>query len=351
MSVRAYSYVMTVTRLIPSQIAQSLLAHLANHADKFGRHAFPSVPTLAADVHCSDRTVQRHLRWLERHGFIRKSRDLSRVGRIPEHKRPTVYELSLDERTRAVFAAEYRGHEASARPAAAAWTPVEGGPGDTVGAGPVTRAASKPSHEPTPLSPNGDRPPHPQQPQADADRRDATAAFMRAFGLVLAKQGITPDHPRRGDHRAAARLIGRHGVEETLDLASWVAADGFWCGRMLNVRSLERRWEQFRLARRHEHAKLRPPGRQDRGGTAPPNKSGDDGVVRVSSTTVRRCPVYGFRTFPADAADRTGEAQRHLDGLIAADRCPVCAHDGRNLPLHGGNRANVPVPARERGAS
>lgn len=332
MSVAAYSYVMTVTCHIPSHIAQSILAHLADHADRFGRHAFPSVPTLAKDVRCSDRTVQRHLRWLEEHGFIRRSRNLSRVSRIPAHKRPIVYEISLDDHARSRFAAEYREHAGA-------------GAGDTVDAGAVTATSSKPPCEPSPLSPEGDSSPKRVRPRTPSGTE--AAAFLIAFADILRREGIAADRPRRSDRRAAVRLMAAHGAQPALDMAAWVASDGFWCGKMLNVRSLERRWEELRLARRHERAKRRTtPAPQGTATVIGADTAMKHPAVLVSSSTVARCPVYGYRTFPAAGADRTGEAQRHLDGIINVEECPLCAHDDRNRPLHGGSRGDrQPMPS------
>ncbi|MBT1170692.1 helix-turn-helix domain-containing protein [Bifidobacterium sp. SO4] len=481
MSVEAYSYVMTITCLIPNHIAQAVLSHLANHADRRGRHAFPSVTTLAAAIRCSERSVQRHLRWLESRGFIRRSSNLSRVRKLPACKRPIVYELSMSDAMRAIFIEEYRArlavddgspsriHE-SCRPIGGAdarltadVSTAAGGVGesdcvtsrrgDSGGLNAVLRVSPEPSSEPSPSSPYGDCSPptdkqSPSKPHgetsdmtasevtasmvsktragADADEdsdtwseagsmedpdwiRGATADgkpdaedFLIRFAQVLAKEQIVGKPTRKADRRCAERLLETHGLEASMELAAWVAQDGFWCGKMLSVRSLERRWEEFRLARRHEGEwrmraarrnrellmgivdllasreprtdegdiaagldpndrdglfaqlldgfdpgsagrglRLRRPAaasRRDAGIPGTPGKH--ETFALVSSASVVRCPVYGFRDFPSVRSSRTGDAQRHLDGDVPPERCAVCSHDGRNLPLHGGVRTD-----------
>lgn len=400
MSVEAYSYVMTVTRAIPNHIAQAVLSHLADHADRFGRHAFPSVPTLAEAVVCADRTVQRHLRWLEEQGFIRRSRDLSRVSKLPACKRPTVYELSLSKTQRSVFAEEYRLRRLAMR--AETGSPADGGVdcdvsryalvdvddvadrdasvvavspvheadgGDSRGLESMAPVSPKPSSEPSPLSPKGDIPPQqsgvitsegweePMVPVGESSSASPDVeAFLRRFMQVLAGNRIVAKKPRRSDRSSAERLIGLHGAEESLALARWVAGDGFWCGKMLSVRALERRWEEFRLARRHEverqsrrtmsERESQRLGMTGSGGAHPLMPRADETCMAsktgrlalVTSMSVTRCPVYGFTEFPAVHGSRTGEAQRHLDGDVPVSDCVVCAYDGRNMPLHGGIR-------------
>ena len=400
MSVEAYGYVMTVTELIPNHIAQAVLSHLANHADRRGRHAFPSVPTLAKAVVCADRTVQRHLRWLEEHGFIRRSRDLRRVNKLPACKRPRVYEVSLSKTQRMAFAEEYRLGQlamyaetnsyanggmyddvpryeavsvmdfADCDASVAAVLPVcEVERGDSRGLESVTPVSPKPSSESSPLSPKGDIPPQQsdvyasdgwEEPMESVEESSLASSgvegFLRRFTQILAGNQIVAKKPGKRDRLSAERLISSHGVEESMALARWVAANGFWCGKMLNVRALERRWEEFRLARRHEtekqsHKTMRERETQRPGITSfmaarPPMTRADEvgmasktgRLALVTSSSVTRCPVYGFTDFPAVHGSRTGEAQRHLDGDVPVSKCVVCLHDGRNAPLHGGIR-------------
>ncbi|MBW3090103.1 helix-turn-helix domain-containing protein [Bifidobacterium miconisargentati] len=481
MSVEAYSYVMTITCLIPNHIAQAVLSHLANHADRRGRHAFPSVTTLAVAIRCSERSVQRHLRWLESRGFIRRSSNLSRVRKLPACKRPIVYELSMNEAMRTVFIEEYRARLATGDGITSriheSYRPIGGADaspptipeetqgtshepssetirrGDSGGLNAVLRMSPEPSSEPSPSSPYGDCPPQtdkqsPSKPHgetsdmtasevtasmvsktragADADEDPDTWSeagsmdapdwiqgatvdgkpdaedFLIRFAQVLAKEQIVGKPTRKADWRCAERLLETHGLEASMELAAWVAQDGFWCGKMLSVRSLERRWEEFRLARRHEGERRMRAARRNRelltgivnflasreprtdegdiaAGLDPNDQAGlfaqlldgfdpgsagrvlrlrrpaaasrrDAGIpgtpgkreafALVSSASVVRCPVYGFRDFPSGCSSRTGDAQRHLDGDVPPERCVVCAHDGRNLPLHGGVRTD-----------
>lgn len=71
------------------------LVGLANHADRHGCGAYPSVPTLAAYTCKSERSVQRDLKELVKAGLIR-SGDQSLAAHIPSDRRPHVYDLAIE---------------------------------------------------------------------------------------------------------------------------------------------------------------------------------------------------------------------------------------------------------------
>lgn len=79
---------------MPPQLLGTLFG-LADHADKHGRSAYPSVPTLAAYACKSERSVQRDLKELGKLGLIRLG-DQSAAAHIPLERRPCVYDLAIE---------------------------------------------------------------------------------------------------------------------------------------------------------------------------------------------------------------------------------------------------------------
>lgn len=371
MSVQAYSYAMSITRNIPSRTVQSLLAHLADHADRFGKHVFPSVPTLAEALRCSQRTVQRGLRWLEEQGYIRRSADLRKVRKLPYYKRPTVYELSMSEETRTIFADEYEA--AQTKSGSGACEAVRSSEAATGVTGPVTSMSPKPSYESSPLSPNGDIPPRnvvnakAHEPDRDLPAKEPSVAkevdavgFIATFVSILASAGVKARNPRRSDRRAASRLLQQHDVGELTELVAWASGDGFWCGKVLAVRSLERRHEELRLARLHHLSKTQSgiDARCQRKRTCSDTRDGmhcapgtatnvEPVAIPVSSATALRCPVFGYSALARRYADSVALARRHLDDLVSVGSCVICAYDERNVSLHGGNRSPEAVHAAQ----
>jgi len=74
-----------------------LLIALADCSNGYGKAAWPSVRWLARRGRCSVRTVQRHLKALEKRGLIRRG-DARMVAHLPADRRPTVWDLALELR-------------------------------------------------------------------------------------------------------------------------------------------------------------------------------------------------------------------------------------------------------------
>lgn len=72
-----------------------VLDKLADHAHGNGRNAFRNVESMAAELQCSKRTVQRALRSLQVLGLIRIG-DQHLVNHLPANRRPIVYDLALE---------------------------------------------------------------------------------------------------------------------------------------------------------------------------------------------------------------------------------------------------------------
>lgn len=95
MSIKAMTWAMQEAPVEDAGPAHVLLV-LADHANDDGTGAFPSVDTIAWKTRMGERTVQRHLRALEKQGLIRKgNQKLAELYIEREDRRPTVYDLDL----------------------------------------------------------------------------------------------------------------------------------------------------------------------------------------------------------------------------------------------------------------
>lgn len=104
MSIEAYTWALTDTK-VGDATRKLVLAGLANHAHKDGRHAFPSKATLADYAECSPKTVGRHLKVLLDDGWIREG-DQQTVAHLRADRRPVVYDVAMSETTRLAWQTE-----------------------------------------------------------------------------------------------------------------------------------------------------------------------------------------------------------------------------------------------------
>lgn len=98
---------------MPAQLVATLVG-LANHADKGGKAAYPSMATLSAYTCKSERSVRRDLRQLEELGLIRAG-DPDVVKHLPADRRPEVYDLCMERVVAGGRAGNDEGTRASAR--------------------------------------------------------------------------------------------------------------------------------------------------------------------------------------------------------------------------------------------
>lgn len=101
-----------------------LMGH-ANHAGPNGRTSFASKATIARYAECSVRTVARHTAVLLAEGFMREG-DQRYVAHLPADRRPIVYDIAMDDETRARWREEATAG-ANARRATSAVHGKEGG--------------------------------------------------------------------------------------------------------------------------------------------------------------------------------------------------------------------------------
>lgn len=95
--------------------AKLILVGLAEHAHDDGTAAFPSRAKLATYGECSIRSVQRHLKYLRRLGFI-STGDQRYVAHIRPDKRPVVYDIAISSDMRKAWAGAAASEESLASP-------------------------------------------------------------------------------------------------------------------------------------------------------------------------------------------------------------------------------------------
>lgn len=102
MSIEAMSHVLS-SRIGDATTKLVLLAY-ANHAAKDGTAAWPSKASVADYAERDPKTVQRSLRKLEAAGWLRRG-DQELVAHLRADRRPTVYDVAMNEATRVAWAA------------------------------------------------------------------------------------------------------------------------------------------------------------------------------------------------------------------------------------------------------
>jgi hypothetical protein len=94
-SIAAVSTVLDAHVAPDSPSVWRVLVTLADYTDPAGRHAYPSVGTLADRCGFSRSTVHLALRQLEADGLVRRG-DQAAAEHLPANRRPTVFDLDLD---------------------------------------------------------------------------------------------------------------------------------------------------------------------------------------------------------------------------------------------------------------
>ena len=93
MSVQAMSYVFDDVRGV-SPVQRLVLLSIANHADKYGRNAWPSVATICEEADINRKTtVKEALRALRDAGWIEVEVNQGGDHRVPGNRRPNRYAL------------------------------------------------------------------------------------------------------------------------------------------------------------------------------------------------------------------------------------------------------------------
>jgi Helix-turn-helix domain len=93
-SIEASSFVLGLSMGRGNGIRKLILLGYANHTDKHGRGAYPSIQTIADYAECDVRTVQRHIGWLITAGYLHEG-DQRMVDHLDPRYRPIVYDVAM----------------------------------------------------------------------------------------------------------------------------------------------------------------------------------------------------------------------------------------------------------------
>ena len=96
MSIEASSFVLGLSMGRGNGLRKLILLGYANHADKYGRGAYPSTQTIAEYAECDVRTVQRHIGWLIANGHLTEG-DQQLVDHLDPRYRPIVYDVAMSD--------------------------------------------------------------------------------------------------------------------------------------------------------------------------------------------------------------------------------------------------------------
>lgn len=203
--------------------AKLIYQALCNRADPDGTNAWPSIAYLAERAECSERTVIRKLEYLLEHGFIREGNQHF-VNHIRADRRPVVYDVALDQETRATWeeahtAAPRRSKAAAAGakrrlPTAADRSPEgpsEPSRGDIAVSGRAPRGDNLSPREPqvkrgdnlTPRSPRGDK------PGSLSSYRPTPPPPTPSTGPIEAEETVVdrPEEAEENETKTAARAL------------------------------------------------------------------------------------------------------------------------------------------------
>ena len=204
MSVEAMTWALK-QNVVTDPGARFVLVGLANHAHADGRHAFPSLDTLAEYTGLSRRSVIRKLQMLEEAGIIHRGNQAIAAAHIERaDRRPTVYDLVMIERGDNEAPGEERGDNETPT----GCQPVMNGVSSVQERGVTVtpETSSKPKPEPS-IKPNGVELPEwlPIEPWRDfVEHRQKIKAKMtvRAMQLAIKELGKL----RQNGHDPAAVL-------------------------------------------------------------------------------------------------------------------------------------------------
>lgn len=73
--------------------ARCVLMSIANHSGRYGEDCYPGIETIADEAGMSVRSAQRHIAWLEDHGFIEVGHQAGGGRDVPPDKRPNLYRI------------------------------------------------------------------------------------------------------------------------------------------------------------------------------------------------------------------------------------------------------------------
>ncbi|MFT9278596.1 MAG: helix-turn-helix domain-containing protein [Bifidobacterium sp.] len=277
----------------PSASARLILIALADRCQPDGRSAWPTIKTLMAEAHCSERTVRRSLSELEESGAIRRgNQDLAQRDEhgqylVPQY-RPVVWECCIGVALEPVAqkpgsqARQERANRASGQEPAeepgvqtcqngSAGKPQNSNDSQTCQNGSAvtgntpgpdasdmsgTATSGRPYKETNNLTNTPSRSPHGGSARQTEDQdgpSESARELNRMFAALLVEHGLeAPPRSDRGhasDLDAARTLLDGRPPGEVLAVASWAMTDPFWRSNALTLVALKRNWSQIALQR------------------------------------------------------------------------------------------------------
>jgi hypothetical protein len=293
-SINATNWVWGIT--LGNATRKLVLMRYADHAHADGTVAWVGIEKVATYAECDKRTAQRHVAYLVENGYMREG-DQRHVEHLPAKHRPIVYDLAMDEATRAEWevlnaaggnarrdaarAAGARGGAASAQvrrgdkmsPQEVESTPTES-TGDKMS--PQDRGDTTPPVGVTPEPPRGDtrvtqtthesttnEEPSTSAPLRDADtgsdaaqpiaeknQRADVAALCDRLSEWIVKNGSKRPNTTTKAWRDEARLLldvdGRD-LTKALALIDWCQQDTFERTVILSMAKFRDRYDALRL--------------------------------------------------------------------------------------------------------
>lgn len=262
MSVQAVTWALQTAPCGNQYFARLLLVTLADFAHPDGTAAFPSVPSLVAQLDCSESGVRKTLKLLEEQGLIRRG-DQSLVSNYRAGHRPVVWDLCLEVTENPMLERQRKEHEERLESKKQDLRPVKftGHTESLESLGSEARPANCTGHDssapdlyegdlrPVPASgldlypstpkpitkPNNINPtPSPSSrelPQGEplSENLDfpERAAALRLSGSA-AKVGIRMKAPSRRELESLRLLMARFGSDSVREVLDWVVTDPWW---------------------------------------------------------------------------------------------------------------------------
>jgi hypothetical protein len=284
MSLEAIGWVLRDAPGVPAQCL-GVLVGLADHADKFGRGAYPSAATLAAYARKSERQVRYDISLLADAKLIRMGNQ-ALAGRLPQNRRPIVYDLAVERIREAPgvnLIAPLAGMETEpgvqptaprqpTAPQEAADLQEQDGvqwvaphPDESRGCN-----AAQPGVQPTADKPPTNRKSKPssrRKRDLNADREDVERVCRHLADRVEGNGNLRPSIGKKW--RDAARLLmdaDKRTEEQVHRCIDWCQSNEFWRKNVMSMPKLRTQYDRLRMNAEDEqkssqNGRKPPPGR------------------------------------------------------------------------------------------
>jgi hypothetical protein len=262
MSVQAVTWALQTAPCGNQYFARLLLVTLADYAHPDGTAAFPSVPSLVAQLDCSESGVRKTLKILEEQGLIRRG-DQNLVSNYRAGHRPVVWDLCLEVTENPVLEKQRKEHEEKLESKKKNPRPVKftGHDESLESRGSDVRPVNSTGHDsgacdldgedlrPVPASgldlyPSTPKPitkPNNINPTPSPSSRDlpqgetlSENSDFSASGIALRlsasadRVGIQMKAPSRRELESLELLMARFGADSVTEVLDWALTDSWW---------------------------------------------------------------------------------------------------------------------------